>query len=260
MPIAALPGALVLVAVHLFTAKLRFLDGVPRSRWLSGAGGVSVAYVFVHLLPELAEAQATTAAGLGGGPFGWLEHEVWVISLTGLVVFYGLDRLVDASGTMGHSATPGTGTNPEAEARASAEPTGASKHGAFWVHLGSFAVYNGIVGYLLVHREQPGLASLLLFATAMALHFVVTDFGLNKDYHRAWHRIGRWALAAAVLGGWALGAATEVPEAVLDGITAFLGGGVVLNVLKEELPKERRSRFGAFLVGVVGYTAILLLL
>ena len=47
----------VLAVVHLFAAHLRFLRGVPRSRWLSIAGGVSVAYVFVHLLPELAESR-----------------------------------------------------------------------------------------------------------------------------------------------------------------------------------------------------------
>ncbi len=46
-----------LAVVHLFSGKLRFLEGIPRSIWLSMAGGISVAYVFVHLLPELAEEQ-----------------------------------------------------------------------------------------------------------------------------------------------------------------------------------------------------------
>jgi hypothetical protein len=31
----------------------------------------------------------------------------------------------------------------------------------------------------------------------------------------------------------------------------------VLNVLKEELPDERESRFSAFVVGAVGYAALL---
>ncbi|WP_159438441.1 hypothetical protein [Edaphobacillus lindanitolerans] len=41
-------------------------------------------------------------------------------------------------------------------------------------------------------------------------------------------------------------------------ISAFLAGGVIMNVMKEELPKERQSSFLAFLIGVVGYTGILL--
>ncbi len=45
--------ALSLAAIHVFAGKLRFLDVTPRSRWLSAASGISVAYVFVHVLPEL---------------------------------------------------------------------------------------------------------------------------------------------------------------------------------------------------------------
>lgn len=40
---------------------------------------------------------------------------------------------------------------------------------------------------------------------------------------------------------------------------AFLAGGMILNVLKEELPEERESRFTAFLSGAAGYAALLLL-
>ena len=44
-----------LAAIHLFSGRLRFVRVIPRSRWLSAASGISVAYVFVHLLPDLAE-------------------------------------------------------------------------------------------------------------------------------------------------------------------------------------------------------------
>jgi hypothetical protein len=40
---------------------------------------------------------------------------------------------------------------------------------------------------------------------------------------------------------------------------ALLSGGVVLNVLKEELPEERQSSFRAFFAGIVVYTVILLI-
>lgn len=39
---------------------------------------------------------------------------------------------------------------------------------------------------------------------------------------------------------------------------AFLAGSVVLNVIKEELPSERRSRFASFAAGVLGYSVVLL--
>jgi hypothetical protein len=65
MGIGAGFAALSLAFVHLFAGKLRFLDGLPRSRWLSLAGGVSVAYVFVHVLPDLSEGQETVEESFG---------------------------------------------------------------------------------------------------------------------------------------------------------------------------------------------------
>ena len=71
---------------------------------------------------------------------------------------------------------------------------------------------------------------------------------------------GRWLLAAAVLAGFALGAITTVSDAAIAALTAFLGGGVILNVLKDEVPSERQSRFWAFALGGGGYSALLLTL
>jgi hypothetical protein len=39
---------------------------------------------------------------------------------------------------------------------------------------------------------------------------------------------------------------TEIPEVTIAVLLAFLAGGVIMNVLKEELPEERESRFWAF--------------
>ena len=93
----------------------------------------------------------------------------------------------------------------------------------------------------------------------MALHFVVNDYGLRKDYEHLYHDIGRWLISAAIVVGAVLGAVFEVGEAVVAVLVAFLAGGVILNVIKEELPKEFESRWWAFATGTVSYTAILLL-
>jgi hypothetical protein len=52
----------------------------------------------------------------------------------------------------------------------------------------------------------------------------------------------------------------EIPEVAVAVLIAFLAGGVVLNVLKEELPEERESRFWAFALGAAFYAALLLAL
>ncbi len=93
----------------------------------------------------------------------------------------------------------------------------------------------------------------------MALHFVVNDQGLREHHGRDYDREGRWILAASPLLGWALGLVASVPALAVASLFAFLAGGVVLNVLKEELPEERESRFWAFALGSGLYAGILLL-
>lgn len=238
---AALFAALGLALVHLYAGKLRFLEGTPRSIWLSVAGGVSVAYVFVHLLPEVSEVQETLAEALGG-TLGFLENHGYLVALAGLVVFYGLERAAKAS------------------RKARGEEEQAASSAVFWLHIGSFGLYNLLIGYLLVRRPGQGLWELVLFFTAMALHFVVNDFGLREHHEAAYTRSGRWVLAAAVLLGWLLALFGEASEAVLALLLSFLAGGVILNVLKEELPAERESRFWPFAFGAAAYAALLLLL
>lgn len=235
--------AVILALVHLFSGKLRFLDTTPRSIWLSIGSGVSVAYVFVHILPDLSEAQETINRSLAG-ELAFLEHHVYLIALLGLAVFYGLERAAKISRQRNQKA--GKGDVTEA--------------GIFWLHITSFAAYNALIGYLLLHREQPGVQSLLFFFCAMALHFVVNDHGLRENHKHTYDKIGRWILAAAIICGWVIGSGTELPKAAIALLFAFLAGGVVLNVLKEELPQERQSRFWAFALGATIYAALLITL
>jgi hypothetical protein len=245
----AVAAALVLSLVHIVTPALRFLEGTPRSAWLSVSGGVSVAYVFVHLLPELAEGQEhlNLTHELGTG---FAERHVYLVALAGLAIFYGLERLAKASRGERTEGGPGRSTGVAPESSTSAR--------VFWIHMASFGVYNALIGYLLLHRERSTLKSLLFFALAMALHFVVTDYGLTEDHKVRYRRVGRWVLIGAVFTGLAVGYATEISRTAIAVLVAFLAGGVILNVLKEEVPTERQSRFWPFAIGMAAYAGLLL--
>lgn len=228
-------GPLVALAslglVHLFAGRLRFLDVVPRSRWLSAAGGISVAYVIVHLLPELARGQESVEKA---GAVAFIEDHVYIVALVGLSLFYGVELISRRHESSDESAA-----------------------GPFWLSMGSFAVYNAIIGYLVVHREDDSTRSLIFFTLALALHFVVNDHALRERHRSAYHDLGRWLIVAALGVGWAAGELTEISEAALGLLVAFLAGGVILNVMKEELPEERRSSFTAFAAAAAGYTIVL---
>jgi hypothetical protein len=234
--------AIGLTLVHLLAGQLRFLETIPRSRWLSLASGISVAYVFVHVLPELNAAQQDlTRQPIDGLAF--LEHHVYLLALLGLVAFYGLERSAKLSQQQNRRA-------------GKSEITTVS---VFWIHIASFAVYNALIGYLLIHREEPEFFGLLLFFTAMAMHFIVNDFGLRENHKSPYDRIGRWVLAGAVMVGWTIGTHLRLNQAFVAVLFAFLAGGIVLNILKEELPEERESRFWSFALGAAVYTMLLLL-
>jgi zinc transporter ZupT len=233
-----LAAALALAAVHLVAGYLRFLDVIPRSRWLSFAGGVSVAYVFVALLPEISTAHANLSEQLGDVVLA--RSIAYFIALGGIVVFYGLEILARRS------------RREQSVLR--------ERRATFWIHISSFAIYNLIIGEGLEEKFRSGPSALALFVFAMALHFLVNDYGLRVHYKRDYRRIGRWLIAGALLAGWALGETVSLPRSGRDVLFAFLAGGVILNTLKEELPEERRSRFWAFGLGALTYGLFLTLL
>lgn len=232
--------AAIMAVVHLFAGRLRFLDVIPRSRWLSMAGGLAVAYVFIHLLPELSRGQSVISNTIPKVLFR--EQHIYLTALAGLVIFYGLERAARISKEANKAAGAGEVASPE----------------VFVLHLVSFGIYNMIIGYLLVHREIPGIRSLIFFWVAMTLHFFTTDYELRQDFRHLYHRTGRWILAAVILAGWGAGVAWTLSKVIIAYIFAFLAGGVVLNVLRGELPAERQSSFWAFFVGAVVYAALLL--
>ena len=229
------------VVIHLTSKQMKFLKVEPRSRFLSVAGGISVAYVFMHLLPELEEYQKGFDASFRN--FTFLESHIYIIALLGLVIFYGLEQL--AKNSKRHGGESGAYK---------------ASFNVFWVHIGSFALYNAIIGYLILRGEYQSQWGMLLYFVAMGIHFVTNDKGLRATHKEDYDRYGRWLLAVSITVGWLLAVFTEVNILILSMLSAFLAGGVILNVMKEELPEERESSFPSFFSGVLGYAILLLLL
>ncbi|MEO1348646.1 MAG: hypothetical protein AAFW84_07590 [Cyanobacteria bacterium J06635_15] len=233
--------AVCLALVHVFASRSRWLTSIPHHWWVSFAGGVSIAYIFLDVFPELSKAQAEVEH-TGGLLIDYLENHIYLLALAGLAIFYGLEKLALRSRRHNQKTT---GDN-------------ATGSGIFWIHITSFAIYNAILGYLLRESENHGLVACLILFIALALHFVVNDVGLREHHKQIYDRFGRWLLAAAILVGWSLGQATHFNTAAVAAIWALVAGGVILNVMKEELPEKQESHFGLFVTGAMIYSAILL--
>jgi len=242
MIILTLACALLFAAIHILIGHMSGLHGSKRSGWLSFGGGVAVTYVFLDVLPELTEHNEVLAHG--NEQMAWLaDHMVYLVALFGLVLFYGMDRWLHASRRRQRNAT---GEDLPEEA-------------VFWIHIGTFAVYNFMIGYLLLNREDHSLQALGLYAVAMSLHFLTGDYGLFDHHKKLYQQRVRWIVAGSLLAGWLAGVLIEIHDPTISIIYGFIAGGVILNVIKEELPEDRESRFGPFAAGVAIYSVIILL-
>ena len=241
--------AVGLAALHLMAPHIRKLPLVPERDMGSFAGGLAVAYVFLHLLPEIAAGNEAIGEALSDvlEPTPLLELAIFLVALTGFTVFYGLERLATSTGARDRAPSAGgVASSPR-------EPAG-----VYWLHLGSFMIYNGLITYTMVLRVRTGLLFALLFTVAMGLHFVLTDRGLAEHYPHRFRATGRILLAASLLAGWTLAALFAPTITLLVALlTALLGGSVLLNVFKEEIPTNRSSSFVWFSIGMVLYAVLL---
>jgi hypothetical protein len=228
-----------LVALHLAAPRIRRLPGIPESATGSFASGLAVAYVFLHLLPELADGNESIGEALRNvmRPTPLTDLGVFVVALVGFALFYGLSRLADA--------------------RARDERTGGA---VFVLHLASFAVYNALITYTMPLRVRTGLLFAVLFAVAMALHFVLTDRALEEHYGARFGIGARLVLAGALLVGWAVAAVAAPTSTVLVAVlTAALAGSILWNVFRDEVPASGRASYPWFLTGLVVYAGLLAL-
>ncbi len=266
--VGALVLALLLVALHLAAPRIRRLPLVPENATASFAGGTAVAYVFLHLLPEIAEGNEAVGEALSDvlQPTPLFELGIFAVALVGLTVFYGLERLAQRSGSGAPAVRPagraqhrGTGT-PALQLAEAPPPAEGPPAKVYVLHLGAFLVYNALITYTVALRLRTGVLFALLFTVAMGLHFVLTDRSLEEHHPTRFRTRGRWALAGALIAGWAL-SALFAPTSTLAValLTALLAGAVLLNVFKDELPAGRRSSVPWFLTGLVVYSALLAL-
>ena len=208
-------------------------------RVISAAAGVSVAYVFVDILPELAAKNQALREAAGGAVFA--EQRIYLLALISFVVMYGIDHIV---------LSRRAGRRDRIE-RSEGDPV-------YWLHLAGFTAYSALIGYLLLERVERGPVALAFYTLAMALHFVVVSHALAEEHGNLYRRRGHWVLTGGVMAGWAIGVATPFSEATTARLFAVLAGGVVLTSLRSELPDDRSGRFWPFCFGSAAFAALLL--
>ena len=237
----AVSGAAMLLFAGVFVAGGRVHPLQPffrdRRSAISFGAGISIAYVFVRVLPELHEARLDVVAA-AQAPLPFQGAIVYFVALLGFMAFYSLDHLrrrVGESGTEGRESA------------------------AFRLHLGGFAAYVALLAYLLVQDSPDSIVLTALYAATIAVHLLGIDHSLRVEYSAAYDGSGRFVLAAMSLLGWLAGLLGAVPALVLPALMALISGAIIVNSAIMELPREKDGRFVPFVTGGMMYGILLTL-
>lgn len=238
----SLIAVLVLAGIHAGAGIVRRIPESIRPMVASAAAGISVAWVFLELLPSLTENQEIVA---GSGFLSVAERHVYVAALLGLVVAFWVETASRSSRRQSFEAGQGAVTSLQ----------------TFWLSLAGFAVFNASIGYALADPADPAVAPFWVFVIAMGLHFVANDESMVENHGNRYEHVGRWVLIVGLLAGWVIGA---IPEFDLEGaglalVLSYIAGGVIMNIIRHELPVTSRTvNVAAFAIGVVVFGVIVL--
>ena len=218
---------MLVVVIHLTAGVLRGrID--ERPAWLSAASGMSVAYVFVHLIPELSAAQRAWLVARPTHP-SWIENQVYIMAMLGLVFALAIEQTVAG------------GRYPRMHFRS---------------EVATFALYNFVIGCFALALTR--IDSLIVAALAFGAHFLVIDHRLHVEDKRAYQSSARWILVGSVVAGWAIAKFWKPPVVIICGLLGLLAGSIILNVIKEELPEHRERRLAVFVGAAIAFTVALL--
>lgn len=237
----------LIVGLSLGLAVVHFLPSVLETPlldqysdgWVAVTSGITVAYVFVDVLPEIHEV-SELATATAAGVLASVGTHVYVLSLLGFLTHHVLEK---AAVDHHHEAT---GLEP----------------GVFWLRVGLRSLFNGVVGLMLAFLHVFFETNhYLLFFVAIAIHFFVGDYGLFEEAPGQYVQYARWFAAASLVVGTLVGllARWTMPVAGVDATLffAFLAGGIIYDAFSNELPTSSESRAALFTAAALVYGTVL---
>jgi hypothetical protein len=220
---AGLVGAMVmLVCTHLFYPQFENSRLGRQDWWVPFTGGAAIGYVFLFMLPKIGD---YTAYVINREPHAWefWQYRLYTLVLVGLLFFYIVDRYRDLS---------------------------AHVHWVVGVQSIGFGLYSFTLGYLLPTLRREGYVPYLLLGLIFGLHLAGLNHQLRLRHRKVFDERLRYFFAASILAGWLMGLQFPLPVRLMAAITAFVAGGIIVNVMLEELPDRDDDRLWPFIAGV----------
>jgi len=228
---------LVIASCHWLAVLISKKPPLQQQCWASFGGGAGLAYVFIHLLPELASGGRTISDAVGMQrylPTEMTESLLFGVTLLGVLIPY-------ASGVLLAQKQRSIG----------------------WIgpiRLSTFALVSYLYAYSLPSLLTTGISYGLLFTLAISVHVLLADRTLASDHPLAFRRRFRWiGTAALFLGAIQAAVLHPISDLHLAVATAFVGGGLLISVFREELPDAKHSSLSWFSMGLLTMMVLLLI-
>ena len=216
--------ALALASVPLWFPRFDLAFASQVRRWMGFIGGVATGYVVLYMLPKIARI-TMKLIGIELEPNYTVYHlQMYFLLLLAIILYL----------IMMHLNTQENRWNLLARSF------------DYLVH----GAYHFLVGYVFVEVSSAYMDVNLLIALILGLHLMGMNHILRSTRAAGFDSWARWLYSGLILLGAGLGLATELPEAYINGVTAFLAGIILVNVISEELPLHYRNRVPWYLGGI----------
>jgi hypothetical protein len=236
---ASAASAVLFAAVFLFGRRIHPLQSVVHDRRtiISFGAGISTAYLFVRMMPELGEARETLGEG-GGVGNGMVAY---LFALIGFLLVYGLDHFRRGLSAANAASKTAVQSLPEVSSRVI-----------------GMVLYVLLLTYVLVQENGTSVSGILQYAMAISFHFLAIDHSLRDEMGDDYDRRIRFVFAIMCLLGWLLAQLVSLPNATTALLLAFVSGAVIVNSAVMEFPTDKDGRFAPFALGSVLYGIVLM--
>jgi len=234
-------GLCILTAVHLLCGKQKWWQFFEAHGWVSFSAGASVAYVFIHVFPEISLLQQQHI----GNPS--LQHSnhffnqpLYLMAMGGICLPYLLDTL-------------------ELSYTEQKKKCHKQIHKSIYViRKLLYVLYNMMVAYMIVNRHNESILSMKIIIIVLSLHFIVLNANFKEIYHDLFTNHIRWFAIIGLILGAILGKTIILPGFILAYVFSLIGGVITYIALKQELPKTNHHSPFHFLAGIVCFSLLIL--
>lgn len=239
--VVSLLGLALIASVHILCGRSNWWRFFEAHGWVSFSAGASVAYVFIHLSPEVAIFQHQMN-GMPSHHYNgqFFSQPLYLTALIGLCLPYLLDTI---------------------ELNYAEQHPGIQRkihHSVFTIKNLQYVFYNIMIGYMIINRRGEGLLHMEFIILAIAVHFIVMNATFREDYKELFAKYTRWLAVLGLVIGTIIGILMDMPDNLLAYLFSFIGGIITYTALKEELPKTSHRAPFHFLAGVALYTLLIL--